>query len=129
MTLTRATLGKLTKRATKDIEIGGNAVRIQRPTPLEFSQYQMSLVDRDGKWCANNLDTALLLLVARMWIDKEGRRLFEDSEVQQLGSIDLTFYGKLQDECQQFAHDKSEAPQMLGESVETVASALLVESA
>jgi hypothetical protein len=48
-TLTRATLGKLTQRATKDIEIGGNLVRIQRPTPLEFSQYQMSLVDRDGK--------------------------------------------------------------------------------
>jgi hypothetical protein len=63
-----------------------------------------------------------------MWIDEEGRRLFEDSEVQQLGSIDLTFYGKLQDECQQFAHDKSEASQLLGKSVSIPASALPVES-
>jgi hypothetical protein len=45
-TLTRATLGKLTKRQTKDVEIGGNTIRLQRPTPLEFSQYQMSLIDK-----------------------------------------------------------------------------------
>ena len=117
-TLTRATLGKLTKRATKDIDIDGNAVRIQRPTPLEYSQYQMSLVDKDGKWIANNLDAALRLLVSRMWIDEDGNRLFKDSELTELGSIDLLFYKRLQDECQQFAHN-SEASQMLGESVKT----------
>jgi len=128
MTLTRATLGKLTKRATKDIEICGNAVRIQRPTPLEFSQYQMSLVDKDGKWNVTNLEGAILLLVSRMWIDDEGNRLFSDSETKELGSIDLAFYQSLSEECQKFA-SVSEAPQMLGESAETAASALLVESA
>ena len=128
MTLTRATLGRLTKRATKDLEIDGNAVRIQRATPLEFSQYQMSLVDKDGKWNASNLDAALLLLVARMWIDSEGERLFKDTELKELGSIDLLFYKQLQDACQQFAH-ASEASKMLGESVKITDSDLPVESA
>lgn len=128
MTLTRATLGTLTKRATKDIDISGNAVRIQRPTPLEYSHYQMSLIDKDGKWNANNLDAALLLLTARMWIDDEGQRLFKDTEIKELGSIDLPFYKALQDECQQFAH-ASEAPKVLGESETTIASDSPAESA
>lgn len=121
MTLTRATLGKLTKRATKDIEIDGNAVRIQRPTPLEHSQYQMALVDKDGKFHATNLNDAILLLVSRMWIDAEGERLFKDTETKQLGSIDLGFYQKLSEECQRYSRS-SEAPEILGESVTTIAS-------
>ena len=127
MTLTRATLGRLTKRATKDIDIDGNAVRIQRPTPLEFSQYQMSLVDKDGKWLATNLNDAIMLLVARMWIDEDGERLFKDTELKQLGSIDLGFYQRLSEECQQFTR-ASEAPQMLGESDKTIVSDSPVES-
>jgi hypothetical protein len=114
MTLTRATLGKLTTRATKDLEIDGNAVKIQRATPLEFSQYQMALVEKDGKWNATQLDSALRLLVARMWIDADGVRIFQDNELTELGSIDLVFYKKLQDECQAFAHGKESAA-VLGE--------------
>ena len=128
MTLTRATLGKLTKRATKDIEIDGNAVRIQRPTPLEYSHYQMALVDKDGKWNATNLNDAILLLVSRMWIDDEGERLFKDTETKQLGSIDLGFYQHLSEECQKYSRI-SEAPEMLGESVKTTDSDLPAESA
>lgn len=128
MTLTRATLGTLTQRATKDIEILGNAVRIQRPTPLEYSQYQMTLIDKEGKWLATNLSDAILLLVARMWIDADGNRLFSDRETKELGAIDLPFYQTLSEECQQFAR-VSEAPEMLGESVETTSSDSPVESA
>ena len=128
MTLTRATLGKLTKRATKDIEIGSHKVRIQRPTPLEHSQYQMALVDKDGKWIATNLNDAILLLVSRMWIDEDGARLFKDTETKELGSIDLVFYQRLSEACQEFAKT-SEASEMLGESEKTIASDLPVESA
>ena len=128
MTLTRATLGKLTKRATKDIEIGGHKVRLQRPTPLEHSQYQMSLVDKDGKWIATNLNDAILLLVARMWIDEDGARLFKDTETKDLGSIDLVFYQRLSEACQEFAKT-SEASEMLGESEKAIVSDLPVESA
>ena len=127
MTLTRATLGKLTKRATKDIVVDGNAVRIQRPTPLEYSQYQMSLVDKEGKWVATHLNEAILLLVSRMWIDDEGERLFKDSETKQLGSIDLGFYQKLSEECQQYART-GEASQVLGESDKTTVSDSPAES-
>jgi hypothetical protein len=128
MTLTRATLGKLTKRATKNIEIHGHSVRIQRPTPLEHSQYQMALVDKDGKWIATNLNDAILLLVSRMWIDQDGARLFKDTETKELGSIDLVFYQRLSEACQEFAKT-SEAPEMLGESAETTVSDLPAESA
>jgi len=127
MTLTRATLGKLTKRATKDIEICGHKVRLQRPTPLEHSQYQMALVDKDGKWIATNLNDAILLLVSRMWIDEDGARLFKDTETKELGSIDLVFYQRLSEACQEFAKT-SEAPEMLGESEKTTVSDLPVES-
>jgi hypothetical protein len=127
MTLTRATLGKLTKRSTKDIEIDGNAVRIQRPTPLEFSQYQTSLVDREGKFSLAGIETALPLLIARMWIDGEGVRLFKDNEVKQLTEIDLGFYQQLSEICQKFAR-VSEAPETLGESVSTIVLDSPVES-
>ena len=126
MTLTRATLGKLTKRATKDIQICGHQVRLQRPTPLEHSQYQMSLVDKDGKWIATNLNDAILLLVARMWIDEDGARLFKDNETKELGSIDLVFYQRLSEACQEFAKT-SEASEMLGESEKTIVSDSPVE--
>lgn len=127
MTLTRATLGRLTKRATKFVEIDGHIAQIQRPTPLEHSQYQMSLVDKDGKWNATNLNDAILLLVSRMWIDDEGERLFKDTETKQLGSIDLGFYQKLSEECQKFART-SEASEVLGESEKTIASDSPAES-
>jgi len=128
MTLTRATLGKLTKRLTKDIEVCGHKVRLQRPTPLEHSQYQMSLVDKDGKWNATNLNDAIMLLTARMWIDEEGERLFKDTETKQLGSIDLAFYQELSEQCQKFAI-VSEASTTLGESDKTTVSDLPAESA
>jgi len=128
MTLTRATLGKLTKRATKDIEVCGHKVRLQRPTPLEHSQYQMSLVDKDGKWNATNLNDAIMLLTARMWIDEEGERLFKDTETKHLGSIDLAFYQQLSEQCQKFAI-VSEASTTLGESDKTTVSDLPAESA
>jgi hypothetical protein len=126
-TLTRATLGKLTQRATKDIEIGGNAVRIQRPTPLEFSQYQMSLVDKEGKASISKFADAIMSLVAKMWIDDAGNRLFQDNELRELGSIDLAFYQELSEECQRFASGGNEV--VLGEFDSTPGSDLPVESA
>ena len=128
MTLTRATLGTLAKRATKDIEVCGHGVRIQKPTPLEFSQYQASLVDKEGRAVVGNFAEAILLLVARMWIDGDGERLFKDSETKQLGSIDLTFYQRLSEQCQMFARGE-EAEELLGESEETTDSGSPVESA
>ena len=128
MTLTRATLGKLTQRATKDIEIGGYSVRLQKPTPLEYSHYQTSLVDKDGKSDISRFASAILSLVARMWIDNDGNRIFSDNETAELGKIDLEFYRKLSEECQRFAQG-DEAKQVLGESGGTIDSDSLVASA
>lgn len=127
MTLTRATLGKLTKRATKDVTIGENVVRLQRPTPLEFSQYQTMLINKEGKAEVGKFADAILLLVARMWIDDEGNRLFSDSETKQLGSIDLEFYHALSVACQEYA--QPEAKSVLGELDKTTGLDSPVESA
>jgi len=127
MTLTRATLGKLTKRATKTLPICGEEVIIQRPTPLEYSQYQVALLNAEGKGEVAKFPDAILLLTARMWIDAEGNRLFSDKETRELGSIDLLFYQKLSEACQSFA--RPEASSMLGESGSTTGSDSPVESA
>jgi hypothetical protein len=128
-TLTRATLGKLAKRQTKDIVIGDVTVRIQRPTPLEFSTYQMSLIGKDGKGDITKFADAILLLVARMWIDDDGDRLFKDSETAALGSIDLGFYQELSVHCQRFARNDTEADEVLGESEQTTGLDSPAESA
>jgi hypothetical protein len=88
----------------------------------------MSLVDKEGKWIATNLNDAIMLLTARMWIDEEGERLFKDTETKQLGSIDLAFYQELSEQCQKFAI-VSEASATLGESDKTTVSDLPAESA
>jgi hypothetical protein len=114
MTLTRATLGKLTKRATKTLTICGEEVIIQRPTPLEYSQYQMGLLNSDGKPDLTKFPETILLLTSRMWIDADGQRLFLDKETKDLGSLDLVFYQALSEACQSFA--RPEASSMLRES-------------
>jgi hypothetical protein len=128
MTLTRATLGKIAKRQTKEVQIGGEAARIQKPTPLEYSQYQTSLIGKDGTADISKFSDAILLLVARMWIDDSGERLFKDSEIKELGSIDLEFYQKLSEACQSYAQG-GDASKVLGESEETTDSGLLAASA
>ena len=128
MTLTRATLGKLAKRQTKDVTIGEEIARIQKPTPLEHSQYTTAMVGKDREFDIARFPDAVLLLVARMWIDDEGDRLFKDSELKELGSIDLEFYQRLSEECQLFARG-NEASETLGESEKTTGSDSRVESA
>jgi hypothetical protein len=126
MTLTRATLGKLRERKTTDLVIDGHNVRLQKPTPLEFTQYQMGLVTADGKADLSKFGTAISLLTARMWIDGDGNRLFSDKETTELASLDLGFYQQLSAECQKFA--SPEASTALGESEKTTDSDSLVES-
>jgi intein/homing endonuclease len=121
MTLTRATLGKLAKRQTKDVTIGDVVARIQKPSPLEYSQYQTSLIGKDGSADISKFADSILLLVARMWIDDSGERLFKDSEIKDLGSIDLEFYQKLSEACQSYAQG-GDASKVLGESDQTTAS-------
>jgi hypothetical protein len=116
-TLTRATLGSITKRQTKELEICGHKVRIQKLSPLEYSQYQTSI--SDPKTQTLNLErfaSALLTMVARMWIDDDGNRIFADNEIKQLGEIDLEFYQKLSEQCQLFCRSDKEADETLGES-------------
>lgn len=129
-TLTRATLGKLAERSTKDLTICGHEVRIQKPTPLEYSQYQTAIADpKTRELNLERFANALLLLVARMWIDQDGNRIFADNETKQLGEIDLAFYQTLSEECQMFCALSRDEKKTLGEFGETTDSDSLVESA
>lgn len=128
--LTRATLGKIAERSTKEVTIGDSQVRIQKATPLEYSQYRTAIVDpKTQRFDVSLLPQALLLLVARMWIDDDGNRLFADNETKVLNAIDLDFYQQLAEECQVFCASKKEEKATLGESVETIDSASPAESA
>lgn len=117
MTLTRATLGNLTKRKTVDIEILGHKVRLQKPSPLEYSQYVTGMGNAKGEPDLRLFPEAILLLTSRMWIDDDGKRIFADNETKDLANIDLEFYEKLSAECQNFA--KPGASTALGESDKT----------
>ena len=129
-TLTRATLGKLSERSTKDVMICGHEVRIQKPTPLEYSQYQTAIADpKTRELNLERFASALLLLVARMWIDSDGNRLFADNETKQVGELDLEFYQDLCEECQLYCGRGKEATEALGESEETTVSVSPAESA
>lgn len=127
MTLTRATLGNRAKRKTTDITIDGDHVRLQKPTPLEYSQYQMGLADSDGKPNIGKFPAAILLLTARMWIDENGDRLFSDKETKELDAIDNDFYQELSAACQKYASPG--ASSALGESEPTTVSDSPAESA
>jgi hypothetical protein len=127
MTLTRATLGKRATRKTTDLTIDGDSVRLQKPTPLEYSQYQRGLLNSDGKPDVARFSDAILLLTARMWIDEQGNRLFSDKETKELDSIDNDFYQALSAACQKYA--SPEASAALGESVKTIVSDSPAESA
>ena len=118
MTLTRATLGTLTKRKTIDVDICGHSVRLQKPSPLDYSQYVMGMSNSKGEPDLRLFPESILLLTSRMWIDDEGKRVFSDSETKELANIDLEFYEKLSSECQNFA--KPGASTALGESEKTI---------
>ena len=120
MTLTRATLGKFTKRKTTDVTICGDQVRLQKPTPLEYSQYLTAYGTPKGEADMRLFPNALLMLTAKMWIDADGNRIFADNEVNALAELDNDFYEELSSACQRYA--KPGASTALGESEKTTVS-------
>lgn len=118
MTLTRASLGTLTKRKTLHLTIDGHAVKIQKPSPLEYSQYLSGMANSKGEPDIARFPGAIALLTARMWIDDTGSRLFSDDEAEQMVTeVDIDLYESISAECQNFA--KPGASKALGESDKT----------
>jgi hypothetical protein len=118
MTLTRASLGTLAKRKKLDLVIDGHEVRIQKPSPLEYSQYLSGMANSKGEPDIKLFAGAISLLTARMWIDGDGYRLFDDDEaLQMVQDVDIDLYEKISAECQNFAQPG--ASSALGESGKT----------
>jgi hypothetical protein len=131
-TLTRATLGKLTQLKTKTIVIGDDEAIIKRPSPLEKSRYTMSLIG-DGFTDPKNIKPdmrhyheSVMRLVAAMWVDADGNRIFGSDEWKELDGIDPDFYEQLSDECLAYSGTAAIKP---GESDSTTALDSPAESA
>jgi hypothetical protein len=122
-TLTRAALGKLEKRPTREIKIGEDTAIIRRPSPLEYGRYQKAMYDPKAK--GGSIDQyadANMRLVAMMWVDDKGERLFSDDEYKQLDDVDNAIYHPLADACQSFAKSNEEEKAAMGESDSTTDS-------
>ena len=129
MTLTSATLGQLLERKTRTVEIGDVSIIIQKPSPMQYSRYQMALVGDDMKPKLDNYGRAGMLLVALMAVDSDGNRLFGDDEIDMVDQLDLAIYTPLAEACQAFASNGKEASASLGESEQTTDSDLPAVSA
>jgi hypothetical protein len=111
-------LGTLTKRKTLDLTICEHQVRIQKPSPLEYSQYLSGMANSKGEPDIKLFSGAIALLTSRMWIDDTGSRIYSDQEAEQMVTeLDIDLYESLSSECQNFA--KPGASTALGESVKT----------
>lgn len=128
--LTRKALGELPKRKSKTIEIEGHQLRIQKPSPLEYSQFLAEFVKKGNDVSAMVDSLATARLVARMWIDDDGNRLFADDEAPLIvEDLDIDIYTELYKACMDYSAKAEADNESLGESEKTTDSDSPVASA
>lgn len=83
-----ALLGKRERRY-REVELpSGGKVRLQSLTELERSEYNSELLDKKGEVDRKKLTFGTALLLVRMLVDENGKRLFMDNEYEELSGID-----------------------------------------
>jgi hypothetical protein len=87
-------------RRYRDVELpSGGTARLQSLTELERSEYNSELLDKKGEVDRKKLTFGTAMLLVRMLVDEEGKRLFLDSEYEELSSIDSLDMEVLGDEA------------------------------
>lgn len=87
--LSREGLLQKTKRRYIDVELpSGGTARLQSLSELERSEYNSSLLDKKGEIDKTKLTFGTMLLLCRMLVDSDDKRLFLDHEYELLASID-----------------------------------------
>jgi hypothetical protein len=85
--LTRKAILEAQDLPTEDVEVSGwgGVVRVRGLTGAERDAYERELFNIRGKSMELNLDNARAKMVARAVIDENGKRLFSDDDVRELG--------------------------------------------
>lgn len=87
--LSREGLLQKTKRRYVEVELpSGGTARLQSLSELERSEYNSSLLDKKGDIDKTKLTFGTMLLLCRMLVDSDDKRLFLDHEYELLASID-----------------------------------------
>jgi len=81
-------LGKTARRYVEAELPSGGKVKLQSLTELERSEYNAGLLDKKGELDKQKLTYGTAMLLVRMLVDDEGKRLFLDHEYEVLANID-----------------------------------------
>lgn len=116
-----ALLAKKQRRyITVDLPSGGTA-KLQSLTELERAEYNTSLLDKKGELDRDRLTFGTAMLLCRMLVDDDGKRLFLDSEYEELATIDSLDMEVLGDEARRHIGFDSEARKQLRKKSEIAA--------
>lgn len=87
--LNREALLQKTRRRYIDVDLpSGGCARLQSLSELERAEYNASLLDKKGEIDRNKLTYGTMMLLCKMLVDGDGKRLFLDHEYETLASID-----------------------------------------
>ena len=98
--LSRDGLLQKTKRRYTEVNLpSGGVARLQSLTELERSEYNSSLLDKKGDLDREKLTYGTMMLLCRMLVDNDNKRMFLDHEHEILASIDSLDMEVLGDEA------------------------------
>lgn len=98
--LSRDGLLQKTKRRYVEVQLpSGGVARLQSLTELERSEYNSSLLDKKGELDREKLTFGTMMLLCRMLVDQDNKRMFLDHEHEILASIDSLDMEVLGDEA------------------------------
>lgn len=98
--LSREGLLQKTKRRYTEVNLpSGGVARLQSLTELERSEYNSSLLDKKGDLDREKLTYGTMMLLCRMLVDNDNKRMFLDHEHEILASIDSLDMEVLGDEA------------------------------
>lgn len=118
--LSREGLLQKSKRRYLDVSLpSGGTARLQSLTELERSEYNSSLLDKKGELDREKLTYGTMMLLCRMLVDQDNKRMFLDHEHEILASIDSLDMEILGDEARKHIGFDSEYRKDLRKKSET----------
>lgn len=118
--LSREGLLQKSKRRYLDVFLpSGGTARLQSLTELERSEYNSSLLDKRGELDREKLTYGTMMLLCRMLVDEDNKRMFLDHEHEILASIDSLDMEILGDEARKHIGFDSEYRKDLRKKSET----------
>lgn len=98
--LSREGLLQKTKRRYVEVQLpSGGTARLQSLNELERAEYNSSLLDKKGELDRDKLTYGTMMLLCRMLVDQDNKRMFHDHEHETLALIDSLDMEVLGDEA------------------------------